>query len=476
MKLKKKHCNGKDILVTYTGENSNSRSARVMYLKGHQNARLGAVGTIESPRQARGVIIDSDIPNVRQFSFTFRGKPRQLLVKINNLIESTSSRTIRLMEPNSKGAWESLSGDVVLIDENENPILFNPSGLAQWGDLIYLIDYDTMQIVILGADELKGISGAYAPLKTPYDLTDLFWNDPGKGQAIIILNDKLYALYMITIEGEPSWSSILFRFTIDSNGSLVYEISATMGSNAQSIIPVYDGKEMWLLIPAIGGSQKSDGTTNGYASNICCMPALGDWIPIIEGPQSWLTGDDIESPLTAYDIRAVAAGTRGKSSVLYILTQVYVPGSNGNKNALWRIYETTVGQFLDLGDGYNPPSPPLSLTQALNANVLSVTDEGTVTNLVEDGVYVWDLLYEQTLEAGDAGDRLWRALGASLLATCAAKGEYGSPTSAGQNAYAMFGSNGGSNINSVDLTIEAVLRAKRGFSLRRSMLGSKLPQ
>jgi hypothetical protein len=379
-----------------------------------------------------------------------------------------------LVEPNSKGAWESLSGDVVLVDENENPILFNPSGLAQWGDMIYLIDYDTTQIVILGADELKGISGAYAPLKAPYD--GIGPVEGMRGQAIIVLNDTLFVIYLRgDVSGSFYDTSLLYRFTIDSSGSVDGGGGMVVGRNAQSIIPVYKGEEPWLIIPAIGGPLYSDGTTNGYTSNICCAPAFGDWSTVVEGDQPWILGNDMTSPLTTYDIHAVAAGTRGRSSMLYILTQVYVPGSNGDKNALWRIYETTVGQILDLGGESIQPTNPLDLTTAVDTNVFSVTDEGTVTDLVEDGVYIWDLLYEQTLEAGDAGDRLWRALGASLLATCAAKGEYGSPTSEKQNPYAMFGFNGGTNVNSVDLTIEAVQQTKRGLSLRRSMLGAKLP-
>jgi hypothetical protein len=461
MKLEEKHrCNGKDILVTYTGESSDYRSARVMYIKGRQDARPGTVGTIESPQQARGIIIDSGIPDVKVFSFTFRGKLRQLLVKISTEGEPISC-TIRLVKPCSKGKWESLSGDVTLVDENGNPILFNPRGLAEWGDLIYLIDYETQNIVILGADELEGMAGPYTPLKAPFYLGS---SDNLQGQAIIILNDKLFALYLR--EGVFG-HGLLYRLAIGGNGSLIYEASVAVGSNPQSIIPVYDGNEMQLLIPAIGGMQNSDGTINEYTSNISCVPALGSWSYIFEGPNAYIVADS-----NSYDIHAVAAGTRGRSSMLYILTQIYITDNNDTQSALWKIYATTVGQFLDLGGGPTPPQIPI--TDLVNNGTLAVTDEGEVTSLEYGGIYFWDLMYGQTPEVGDAGDLLWAVLGTPLLATRAAEGGYGSPTSEEQNPYVMFGFNGGNNVNSIDLTIEAIQQAKRGLSLKRCLCGSEL--
>jgi hypothetical protein len=478
-----------DIFVTYAGESREYNSTRLMYIEGKQNARPGTVGTIVSPKQAKGVIIDSAIPDVNEFSFSWRGKLRQLLVKTQSKGGQPSSCTVRLLKPRTDRGWKSLSGDVTLVSGaldtagNPIPILFNPHALAEWGDMIYLIDYESHKIVILGADELEGMSGNYVPLQLPFTFTSpdqVPLN--GKGQSLVILGDKLSALYIATnataATHEPG---VLCRLDIGSNGALTYDTGVFVGLNPQAIVPVNDGDAVQLLIPAIGGYQHYDGTTNGVESNVCCVPALGSWP---SAAAVLLTGDDPDSgggsgeskdtdpaPTTpaTYDIHALAAGTRGASNKLYILTQVYINGSTSiTQDGLWRIYETTVGAFLSL-----PASTPI--TTAVTAGKLKKTDEGVVESLDYSGVYFWDLLYAQTDDISDAGDLLWAGLGSPILVTRAAEGGYGSPTSGEERAYVMFGFNGGNNVNSIDLTIETINQAKRGgLSLKRSLYGSAL--
>ena len=371
------------------------------------------------------------------------------------------------------------------------------------GDVLYFIDYESRRIVILGADELEGMAGDYTPLQTPFPFPAAVLPTEAKGQALIILGDKLYALYIVTgqqaLEHDPG---VLCRLNIHSNGALTYDnAQVTVGLNPQAIIPVTDEEgAVQLLIPAIGGYQKDDGTTNGTYSNITCVPALGDWDHYVEeGTPVLLTGDpapssgggsgeesgsskDTESDPatpTAYDIHAVAAGMRGPSNMLYILTQIYndlpAPSTpetredeDATEKAFWKLYRITVGDFLNL----KPVSgDPPTLTQA-EYQGLEAIDEGEVYSIVPGGIYFWDLLYAQTDEVSDAGDLLWAALGTPILVTRAAEEGYGAPDSAHENAYVMFGFNGGNNVNAIDMTIEVINQAKRGgVSLKRGLYG-----
>jgi hypothetical protein len=484
-----KKCGGDDLDIhaNYVGESWNYQSARLMCIEGRQDARPGTVGTIVSPRQAEGVIIDSGIPDVKTFSFTWRGQLRQFLVKIKSKGGSTSSCTIRLLKPRAGGRWETLSGDVALVgdavDSNGDPIplLRNPRALVEWGDVLYFIDYESHRIVILGADELEGMSGNYIPLQTPFSFSgDDELPDNAKGQALIILGDTLYALYLVTDNTITSGHDpgILCRLDIHSNGALTYDTKTTVGLNPQAIIPVSDGADIQLLIPTIGGRQKENGETNGTDSNICCVPAHATTWPAA-APRI-ITGDATAATPTAYDIHAVAAGTRGRSNMLYILTQMYndLPAPDDQddndppvvEKALWRLYRITVGDFLNLA---SDPNAPLTLSEALISGLDDI-DEGEVySDIVPGGIYFWDLLYAQTAEVSDAGDLLWAALGTPVLVTRAAEGGYGAPDSQNENAYLMFGFNGGNNVNAIDMTIEVINQAKRGgLSLKRSLYGN----
>jgi hypothetical protein len=193
-----------------------------------------------------------------------------------------------------------------------------------------------------------------------------------------------------------------------------------------------------------------------------------------------ITGDPAGLPGTAYDIQAVAAALRDGSSAVFILTQIY----DSTSAARWRIYRISVSDLLSSSGG--------TLSQAVAKGTLLVVDEGTVTSTSLDpeyfipfGLYTWDLLYEQVPDAADdSGDRLWAALGTPVLVTSGAYENemedpaYGSPTSAFQNAYAVFGFAGGVNMNmgAFDLTIEAANQAKRGVSLKRTMRKAQAPR
>jgi hypothetical protein len=469
-KKSKKKYKGNEILVTNTGLYQGN--GKILYIAGKQNAGQDTVGTIASPVQAQGVVIDADVSDPAAFSFTWQGKPRLLLVKINKVSGQPSTCTVRLLAPKAVGEWKSLSGDVYL-GSAASPLLRSPQCLAQWGNILYLIDYETQQIVLLGANELKGMSGDYTPVNHPFDLTTPLAEPDSKGRAIIALGGKLFALYVTDRGGASVFQySTLIRMDIAGGGAPVYETQSEVGMNAQSIIPVNDGSAIQLLVPANGDFVSWDGHTNGTFSNICVVPAFGTWPATA---QTVVTGDDYFPPPApapadppTYDFLALAAAARKGGSMLYILTQV---NRRNPVRASWRIYRTTVSDFLSL----ITPYPYTTLTAAVNAGKLEVLDEGTVG---VDNVKrcFWDLLYEQIHGPGDIGDRLWVALGTSVMVTRAAAGAYGSPTIVPpqQNPFTVYGFKNSGSVNSLELTIDAVTQAKRDVSLKRGMKG-RLP-
>jgi hypothetical protein len=468
-----KKTKGNDILATYAGENWGYQNSKIMYFAGKQNAGQDTVGTVVSPVQAQGVVIDSAVPDTEIFSFTWRGKMRQILVKIQSKGGQPSTCTLRLLAPKAKGEWKSLSGDVT-VSNSGTPLLKNPHGMAQWGNMLYFIDYETQQIVVLGANELKGMEGNYTPVNLPIDLEDELANEDAKGQALIALNHRLFALYLVTNAGATAHQpGILVRVTIGSGGLPAADtaiIKTTVGLNPQAIIPVNDGTNIQLLIPAIGGVQSYTGATNGVNSDIRVVPALGATWPTA-APQV-VTG----AASGTYDIHGVAAAMRGPGSMIYILTQIY---SGASTVAQWQIYQGTVGDFLSL----KPPTPATTaptLTEAVTDEKLEVVDQGSITNVTYEGLYFWDLLYEQYPGVGDTGDRLWVAFGTAILVTRAAAGTYGSPTSTADSPvlqpYALYGYNGGVNINAFDLTIDVVNQTKREVSLKHGMRASRAPR
>jgi hypothetical protein len=172
---------------------------------------------------------------------------------------------------------------------------------------------------------------------------------------------------------------------------------------------------------------------------------------------------------------------RNGSSAVFILTQIYTTDQLTADGAPWRLYRTSVKDFLSIGG--------TTLSAAVTAGNLTVVDEGTLTSIngweVAFGLYFWDLLLEQVPESDDdEGDRLWAALGTPILVTSGAYSNmvddpaYGSPTSVVQNAFIEYGYLGGVNVNmgAFDLLIETLNHAKRGVSLKRTIRKAQAPR
>jgi hypothetical protein len=471
---------GKELLLSYVGMDMGYNQGKLMYIAGKEDAVAGNVGTLDCPVQAQGVTIAAQEKDVVLFSYNYTSGGQSSLRQLMGKLDAPNGVPARfsVLIPDASGSWVTQTADITLVYPDTKKVI-NPHGLAQYGNFLYLVDNETTEIVIVDADDLENAADSDAVDVESYDVSgDMTISYGGRGQAAIVLDECLYALFG---DNDPDATffgdSYLFRLVINSStGGLTANAATTVGVNAQSIIPVNDGTNVQLLIPAIGGRQSLTGATNETASNICVVPAVGAWPA--SAPVK-ITGDPTATPVTAYDIHAVAAAMRDGSSALFILTQIYTSDSENPPAsptaASYRIYRTSVSEFLNITNG-----PAIST--AVLSGALTVVDERTITSIsgwgVAYGIYFWDILLEQVPDVSDdEGDRLWVGLGTPILVTSAAYENmiedpaYGSPTSTFQNDYVEFGYFGGVNINAgaFDLLIETQNQARRGVSLKRTL-------
>jgi hypothetical protein len=503
------------ILVSYTIEDQVFKGGKLMYVAGRENAEKDDLGTIVLPRPALDVKIDHELPDPVVFSYSNTEdnivRLREVLVKIDSDAGNLSTCTVTVLVPEVEDNWVSLTKDATLVmpappnaaktdPPPTVPALRNPHGLAQLGNYLYFIDYDNHLIVYVTKDVLENAAQGAPIMAGICDLESIFIDgaEKARGQAIIALEGKLYALFISTgLEAYDEHDlGYLVRLSVSDSetGALAVDTFTRTGLNSQSIIPVsrkVNGVDTtYLLIPSIGGEQFYDGRTNGTDSNIGMVEAeLVNWpeeVPIIitgdpyppptppTPPEPGKSGDPDPDPPppapTAYDIHAVAAAMRDGASRVYILTQSY---DNQANEALWKLYDTSVdvlAGFLATG--------PFTLTNADAQSGFDTLDEGVMVPPAEEGVdddiYFWDLLYEQTPKDKDDEDRLWLVLGSPFLVTRAEAGAYGSPSAEVSNPFMMFSCIGGVNVNSVDLTIETLHQAKREVSLKRGVRSSRL--
>ena len=476
MKTQEKQA-GTELLLSYIGMDMGYNRGKLMFVAGEEDAAIGDVGTLESP--ALGATIASQEKDPVLFSYLYTASNQGSLQQLVAKLEAPAGNPARfsVLIPNVNGGWVTQTTDVTLVYPDGTSVI-NPHGLAQDGNTLYLMDYETTKIAIVDAVLLQ-TAATGTPIKVQsFDVSERWKpSNAGRGQAVIILEKFLYALFIDADAAATTFNpSMLFRLNLTS--PLTYDIQTPVGINAQSIIPVNDGNGIQLLIPAIGGRQDYNGATNGTNSDICYVPALGaSWT---DPAPAKVTGDTTATPLLSYDIHAVAAAMRDEDSALFILTQIYTTTSGSTVSpdgALWRIYRTTVDDFLNIKDGTT-----LSAAASGTYPPLTVVDEGSVAagilaGMLGYGISMWDMLYEQVPDnQDDEADRLWVAMGTPILITRAGDGlygdpGYGSPTALFKNPYAEFGYIGGYNVNmgAFDLLVETLNQAKRGVSLKRTL-------
>jgi hypothetical protein len=266
----------------------------------------------------------------------------------------------------------------------------------------------------------------------------------------------LFALYTVFDSANPPVysGSILVKMVIDpAAGYPVYQAKVdAIAKNAQEIIYIESfGGDSGLFIPALGGPQKYDGTTNGVDSKLEMVR------PFASGGMTKttiLTGDPLSAAPTTWDIRAFASPPdTGPTDFIFLLTGTMDTAYNQN----WRLYKPTTTDLNKV------------IGKTLTAAGLKVADEGTGS----PGNY-WDVYYENGTGhiplTESSGDRLWFFKG-SPICVAVADGYLSSPRKLFGTGYAQ-GQIGGINVDSATLVTEAVKQAAAGVSLKRGLRGS----
>jgi hypothetical protein len=461
----------KQVLMTYSVLDGVYQNPSLRYLRGLQDALSTTpnIGTIDDPRDTNVPLLSTD-PDPKMFSFVGSDDGvRVLLSKVVTPVSGSAPFTTwTLLGASTSGTWTTLAKDIVLATPGlkNQAVATNSYGVAQVGDWLYIVDYDSQNIYTLGVNELNGLPDGtvHTLLRAPLDLgpgTTANLLATTMGQAIIALSDKsdednpvpyLFALYTesptpYTVQN-PGY---LVRITVDAaTGALTYDTQCTTGRNPQEIVPLTMGDgTVVITIPCVGGPQQAGGS-NGQLSRIVTVLAF-------DSPWPATADTLVIGTSSTWDFFNIAAPNRADNSgIVYILTYDY----NADYTTTdWALYSTTVSTLLGLPAG--------STIAALGSSIDSDT--------AAPG-YFWNILFEN----GDSAqnDRLWFFRGTPLLATPAL--DYAAPPQTGvTNRFFDFGDAanqiGGENVDWADLTIETVRQAAAGVSLKRSVQAQKAP-
>jgi hypothetical protein len=459
----------KELLMAYSALDALYMNGLIKQIEGEPAAAASEVASIQDPDETYVPLGPYD-RDPKMFSYAYGHDPAVLVAKaVTAAGEQPSSCAYTLAAPEAGcgKAWKILARDIVLTytdpdTEETSEVATNPYGVAQVGNALFLIDYDSRFIYQLGVNELNGLADGekHELAYTPFDPkigAAAGLPVTAKGQAIIAARDPdgnpfLFALYTDAVISpttlpsyDPSW---LIKIAIDP----VYGIPSVVGTvndlalNAQELIYIenFDG-DSGLLIPALGGPQQYTGYTNGKDSKLELVR------PFASGGMTktiLLTGDALANPPTAYDIRAVAAPPDVESNgPIFLLTGTMDTDYNQN----WRLYWTNIDELI-IAEG-----------DTLSDADLDVAEEGTGS----PGNY-WDIYYENGTGSGAEGDRLWFLKGSPISIT--AISNPGIPNKLFDTGYAQ-GQIGGINVDSATLVSEVIKQAAKGVSLKRGLRG-----
>jgi hypothetical protein len=361
--------------------------------------------------------------------------------------------------------------DLQLVDSNGDPVLGNPYGVAQVGNFLYLVEYDTANIYTLNITNFESASGPNYPVNGQYDASGDFLTPPtvgtdyAHGAAILILTNGgetyLYALFTVAQNGSGGYPesyspSALVQYQVNTTtGALTFLAATEVGANATALVPAPNSSPtipvqdaMAILVPAIGGVQ-GPAVTQGTASSLSVVPAFATLGAAPTAPVAF-TGDPIPSPAIFpagnYDIKSMAVSDDGNYA--YLLTATYSSGYLYN----WGLFQTTAAKIIAAA----------TATQTLSAAVTA----GTLVNLDStadiangDPGVEWELQYENA--ASPTIGRLWFVKGSPIRISMG-------------NSYSAFtlfnaGSEGplyspAFNVNSADLIGETIYAAAQGVS------------
>ncbi|MDR1248304.1 MAG: hypothetical protein LBK63_03280 [Treponema sp.] len=481
-----------DLFFDYTVLDQGYTHGKVQSISGSAGAPSG----LKDPEDTR---IDDIAPytdnDPEVFSYMAGTTPRVLLCNVTTNFGTSpatstgkySAYTPVVPQPPSTRTWNwNLVGtkDIQLVDSSGNPVAGNPYGVAQIGNFLYIIEYDTAKISMV---KITGFEAAAGPTYQVDGLTDasgafvtqLTANDYPHGAAILILTDNdtgftyLYALFAVAQNsgGYPaSYSaSALVRYTVNTDdedpnaGALSDPFATQVGLNAKALVPApnpapdpeqgQDAKV--ILVPAIGGTEPY-GTTNGTASNLSVVQAFANF-PILptgspDAAPVAFTGDPAPSGTLSstdnYDIRGAAVSDDADGTYAYLLTATY---SAAGTTAFWRLYQTTAATILGITS-----SETLS-TAVTNSHLTAKDATADATN--GDPGYYWEVQYENN--ATVANGRLWFVKGSPIRISLGST--YGTfkliDAGSGGPLYSPA-----FNVNSADLIGETIYAASQNVS------------
>jgi hypothetical protein len=473
------------VLLTYTALNAlYSGEACLMAIHGKEDAGPNDLGTIVFPIRAKDVTIEPDVHDAVPFSYANLKdgviRLRHVTAKIGSEGGKIStSCTLTVDVPSVDSNWVPRTKNVTLVvesglgpDGETNRALFNPHGMAEWGRYLFFIDYETRHLVRVRKSLLEAAGDGGNVVVDTYDMSDILDDVKARGQAIIIMGNKIYALYLsadLELVGGFGPSHLL-RLDIDPETGIPDEDTAAhtfVGRNAQSISPIKVNGIVHLLVQAVGGEQLFTGATNGIYSNVCVVEAEGEWpdnatIKLTDD-LSAVSASGEPTPGT-YDFIAIGAGMRDGASLVYFLTQVY---NTGASSAYWQLYVCTAAAFLAI-----PDETTITDALAIGGGLVEAPTVLVANTPVPYAIYFWGLLYEQALGSDASEDRLWVGVG-SPFQVCKAT-QYSSPTTAPDYPYVVISGMGGKNVNGWQSLIETLHQAIRKVSLNRGMQGMKI--
>ncbi|MDR1256142.1 MAG: hypothetical protein LBJ86_00145 [Spirochaetaceae bacterium] len=462
----------KSLLAAYSVLDKFYTNGCVMQIRGRPAYDRGNVLSVKNP-SATYVPLAVNMADPKLLPFAFAQDPVVLIPKVTTpMAGQPSTCKYDLWGPDARGgsAWKRLSQDVVLwyqppAPEPEDPLpplvkaATNPNSLAQAGNRLLLVDYDSQKVYIIGANELNGIpAGDHTLYYPPLDLGAAAPKGAGlpataRGQDIIAMKgpDGLvyaFALFIDNGDGSETWNNstlvMMRENALTGNLEYVTHIS-TLGLNAQEIIPVVsDNSSVTFAISCYGGPQQ-EGFTNGTDSRIDMVQAFFTGNNMTT--KTLVTGADSGT----YDIRALAARLGG--GWLYILCGTM----RADLTQDWTLYKADLAELLAI-------TAPMTLTQAVAANIMEMVDGGN------DPGYYWDICIEAGIDI--TGDRLWFMKGSSIMVTGAE--EYCDDVKNFNPGYGV-GETGGESVNCVAFIAETLRQAAIGLSMKRGLVGSMIP-
>jgi hypothetical protein len=484
----------KGLLMAYSVLDELYYNGCVKQIRGRPAYDRGCVLSVDNP-DTTYISLAVNMQDPKLLPFAFGQDPVVLIAKVTpGSAGSSSSCLYDLWAPDAGGgkAWKRLTQDVVLQYDEEN-VATNPNGMAQAGNLLFIVDYDSQKVYLMGANELNRISsGEHKLFYDPIDLTaapnanpkGAGLTDNFRGQDIIAMKGPngaiyVYALFINTNAGATSWGAstmVMMKLVVGADKQKLQYVTHTpgIGINAQEIIPVAsDDTSLTFLIPCYGGPQNA-GVTNGVESKIDKVVVhFGnpDSDPDTSNMtlETLITGDPVPDtnasdptppdPPDTYDIRSLAARLGG--GWLYILCGTM--NNDANKTQNWTIYKADLAKLLAI-------TSSVTLSVATNPPPGGVKIMDDIDWGAGDPGYYWDICIEAGIDI--TGDRLWFLKGSDIMVTGAE--EYKDDVKNFNPGYGI-GELGGLNVNCAAFIAETLRQAALGLSLKRGLYGSMAP-